>query len=72
MSIEENKRKFCNNVNAQRKKQNLTSGELSQRSGVPLEMLEALERGEIPEEMMVEDAFGLARAFGREVYELFQ
>lgn len=72
MSIEENKRKFCNNVNAQRKKQNLISGELSQRSGVPLEMLEALERGEIPEEMMVEDAFGLARAFGCEVYELFQ
>lgn len=72
MSIEENKRKFCNNVNAQRKKQNLTLEELSQRSGVPLEMLEALERGEIPEEMMVADAFGLARAFGREVYELFQ
>ena len=72
MSVQEYKKFFCNNVNVQRKKQNLTLEELSQRSGVPLEMLEALERGEIPEEMMVADAFGLARAFGREVYELFQ
>lgn len=72
MSIQENKRKFCNNVKALRRKQNLTLEELSQRSGVALEMLESLERGEIPEEMMVDDAFDLARAFGCEPYELFQ
>lgn len=72
MTVIEMKNKFCKKVSEIRLCKNISLEELSQRSGVPLEMLEALERGEIPEEMMVEDAFGLARAFGCEVYELFQ
>ena len=50
----------------------ITVKELSKRSGVPMEMLEALEQGAIPEEMMVDDAFNLAKVFGCKVYELFQ
>lgn len=72
MSINEMKNIFCGKVSELRLHENISLEELSRRSGVPLEMLEALERGEIPEEMMVDDAFDLARAFGCEVYELFQ
>ena len=46
--------------------------ELAQRSGLPLAMLEALEQGVIPEEMMVDDAFNLAQVFGCKTYELFE
>ncbi len=37
-----------------------------------LEMLEQLENNILPEEMMVNDAIPLARAFGCKVYELFK
>lgn len=72
MSINEMKNIFCGKVSELRLHENISLEELSRRSGVPPEMLEALERGELPEEMMVEDAFNLARTFGCEVYELFR
>lgn len=72
MSVREYTKIFCKNVHWRQKEAGMSNLELSRRSGVPPEMLEALERGEIPEEMMVDDAFDLARAFGCEVYELFQ
>lgn len=72
MDIQEYTKIFCHNVYWRRKEAGLSNLELSERSGVALEMLEALERGEIPEEMMVEDAFDLARVFGCKPHELFQ
>ena len=36
------------------------------------DVAETLERGEIPKEMVVDDAFDLARAFGCKVSELFK
>lgn len=72
MSIQENERTFCNNIKALRKKRNLSLEDLSRRSGAPLAMLEVLERGMIPAEMMVDDAFELAKAFGCEINELFE
>ena len=72
MTVIEMKSKFCKKVSEIRLRENISLKELSQRSGKSLEMLKALERGEIPEEMMVDDAFGLARAFNCKVSELFQ
>lgn len=72
MSINEMKKLFCGKVSEIRLHESISLEELYRRSGVPLEMLEALERGEIPEEMMVEDAHDLAKVFGCETYELFQ
>ena len=72
MTVIEMKSKFCKKVSEIRLRENISLKELSQRSGISLEMLKALERGEIPEEMMVDDAFGLARAFNCKVSELFQ
>ena len=72
MAVNEMKEIFCRKVSEIRLHENISLEELSQRSGVALEMLEALERGEIPEEMMVEDALDLARAFGCKPHELFQ
>lgn len=72
MTLTEIKNKFCCNVSERRLHKNMSLEELSVSSGVPLKMLEVLERGEIPEEMMVDDAFHLADVFGCKVYELFQ
>ena len=72
MGIQEYTKIFCRNIHCRRGKAGLSNLELSQRSGVALEMLEALERGEIPKEMVVDDAFDLARAFGCKVSELFK
>ena len=72
MAVNEMKEIFYRKVSEIRLHENISLEELSQRSGVALEMLEALERGEIPEEMMVDDAFDLARAFGCKPHELFQ
>lgn len=71
MRTKEMKKKFCAKVSEFRLHENMSLEELSDRSGTPLKMLEALERNEIPEEMMVDDAFDLARAFGCKLYELF-
>ena len=72
MSVQEYKKIFCRNVHWRREKAELSTLELVQNSGIPLEMLEALELGEIPREMMVEDALDLARVFGCGLYELFK
>ncbi len=72
MSIEENINIFCNKVKDLRKNQKITLQELSRRSGVPQDMLEQLEQNILPDEMMVDDTFALARAFGCKVYELFE
>ena len=72
MTINEMKEIFCGKVSEMRLRKNMSIEELSKRSGVALEMLEALEQGEIPEEMMVDDAIDLARVFGCKPYELFQ
>ena len=72
MSIQKDTEIFCRNVYWRLEEAGITVKELSKRSGVPMEMLEALEQGAIPEEMMVDDAFNLAKVFGCKVYELFQ
>ena len=63
---------FCGRIHELRKKEKLSLTELAHRSGLPLEMLESLECGILPEEMMVDDAFALARAFHCKIYELFK
>lgn len=72
MSFEKDKTIFCNNVKTMWKKQGLKLEELARRSGLPLKMLEELEQGTLPEEMILEDAVVLAKIFGCEVYELFK
>ncbi len=72
MTINEMEKKFCKKVFGMCIQKGISLATLAQRSGVPLEMLEALERGVLPEDMMVDDAFNLARVFGCETYELFE
>lgn len=72
MTIKEMEMKFCGKVSEIRLRKNISLEELARRSGLPMNMLEALDRDEIPEEMMVNDAFNLAKVFGCETYELFQ
>lgn len=72
MTIKEMEMKFCRKVSEIRLRKNISLEELARRSGLPMNMLEALDRDEIPEEMMVNDAFNLAKVFGCETYELFQ
>lgn len=72
MTAEEMKRQFFERVRKLRNKEKLSLTELARRSGLPLEMLEALEDGILPEEMMVDDAFALARALHCKIYELFE
>ena len=72
MTIEAMENKFCRKVSEIRLRKNISLEELARRSGLPMNMLEALERGVIPEEMMVDDAFDLARVFQCKVYELFE
>ena len=72
MSAIEMERGFCKKVKTLRLDRNITLAELSERSGLSLAMLKALERGMIPAEMMVDDAFELAKAFGCEINELFE
>ena len=63
---------FCNNIHRLRERAGMSLDELAERSGIPLNMLEQLEQNILPEEMMVDDAFNLAKVFGCKVYELFQ
>ena len=72
MSIEENKKKFFNNVKRFREQQGKSLEELAEQSGVALEKLEQLERNILPEEMMTSDAYKLAVAFHCKISELFQ
>lgn len=71
MAIDEYITKFCTNVQSLRIRQNMTVEELAEKSGLPLEMLEQLERDILPEEMVVEDAIKLAGVFRCKIHELF-
>lgn len=72
MSVYSMKRQFCETVYKLRTESGLSLPELSRRSGLPLTMLEELERGVLPKRMMVDDAWKLAEAFGCEAAELFR
>mgnify|MGYP001135846161 CR=1 FL=1 len=72
MSMQEEIKIFCRNICRRREEASLSAGELSRRSGVPLEMLESLERNILPPEMDVGHALALAKVFGCQIYELFQ
>ncbi len=63
---------FICNVQRRRMQEDISLAELGSRSNVPLWMLEELERGTLPKEMMVTDALRLAKVFRCQVYELFQ
>lgn len=63
---------FCNNVRRLRRNAGLSVAELSQQSGISIYMLMELEKGVIPKQMMVSDAFALAEVFHCETYELFE
>lgn len=72
MNIEESKSKFFRNVKRLRERQGKSIEELSKLSGVPVGMLEQLEQNTLPEEMMVSDAYKLAKVFHCNTHELFQ
>lgn len=72
MSATEMKLKFCDRVYELRSESDLTVPELARRSGLSLAMVEALDRREVPKNMMVADAFRLAAVFGCAVSELFR
>ena len=63
---------FIDNVRHRREKAELSITRLSKLSGVSLKILEELERGVLPKEMMVDDALCLAKAFQCKPEELFQ
>lgn len=63
---------FISNVRHRREKAGLSITRLSKLSGVSLKILEELERGVLPKEMMVDDALCLAKAFQCKPEELFQ
>ena len=63
---------FSNNVRQRREQAGLSVAELARLSGLPLKMLEELEKGVIPKEMTVDNAIDLARTFGCEIQELFR
>lgn len=72
MSAEESKEVFIYNVRQRREAEGISISELARRSGVPLTMLEELDRGVVPESMMVDDAWRLSKVFGCELAELFR
>lgn len=63
---------FMSNVHQRRERAGLSVARLSKLSGVPVKMLEELERGILPKEMMVEDALCLAEVFHCKPEELFR
>lgn len=72
MTVLEMKLQFCKKILALRIENGFTLPELARRSGVPLTMLEELERGVLPKSMMVDDAWKLAETFGCKPAELFR
>ncbi len=72
MGVLEMKLQFCEKILALRMEHGLILPELARRSGVPLTMLEELDRGVVPESMMVDDAWRLSKVFGCELAELFR
>lgn len=63
---------FIHNIRRLREQEGISLAELGSRSKVPLWMLEELEQGTLPKEMMVTDAFRLAKVFHCQINELFQ
>lgn len=72
MKAKEDKFKFFCDIQSLRIQHSMTLEELAERSGVPLWMLEQLERQNLPEEMTVDDAIALARALRCKLCELFR
>ena len=72
MSAETDKNLFLNNVCQRREKMGISVAELARRSGVPPAILEKLEQGVLPTEMMAHHTWMLAEAFGCEISELFE
>ena len=64
MTFLEMKATFCRNILELRLQKNLSLEALAQRSGVSLYILQALDKGIMPEEMMADDAIRLAKVFG--------
>ena len=71
MKKEDSIKLFIQNIRKLRIQEGLSLAELGNRSHVPLWMLEELEQGTLPKEMMVTDAFRLAKIFPYPVHELF-
>ena len=65
-------KQFVRNIQKLRIQEGISLAELGSRSHVPLWMLEELEQGTLPKEMMVTDALRLAEVFHCPVHELFQ
>ena len=65
-------KQFVRNIQKLRIQEGISLAELGSRSHVPLWMLEELEQGTLPKEMMVTDALRLAMVFHCPVHELFQ
>ena len=63
---------FICNVQRRRMQEGISLAELGKRSNIPLWMLEELERGTLPKEMMVTDDLRLAKVFHCQAHELFQ
>ncbi|NBI08665.1 XRE family transcriptional regulator [Colidextribacter sp. OB.20] len=63
---------FCEKVAELQARKNISLQDLARRSGLPLKMLEELEKGVIPKEMTVDNAIDLAGTFGCEIQELFR
>ena len=72
MTFLEMKATFCRNILELRLQKNLSLEALAQRSGVSLYILQALDKGIMPEEMMADDAIRLAKVFGCKTDELFE
>lgn len=71
MVIDEQKHKFCMRIHFLRLQQKLSLCDLSEQSGVPLSMLEQIESGHLPPDLMLDQAADLADVLGCQVYELF-
>mgnify|MGYP001144563044 CR=1 FL=1 len=65
-------KQFVRNIQKLRIQEGISLAELGSRSHVPLWMLEELEQGTLPKEMMVTDALRLAMVFHCPVHELFR
>mgnify|MGYP001082158881 FL=1 len=65
-------KQFVRNIQKLRIQGGISLAELGSRSHVPLWMLEELEQGTLPKEMMVTDALRLAMVFHCPVHELFR
>ena len=61
---------FCQNISRRRQQTGMSFTELSRCSGLPVEMLQQLDQGIMPEEMMADDAIRLAKVFGCKIDEL--